>query len=152
VAAGGTRPRAAGKRGREVHELSIAQALVTTVTDHVGELRVYEVTVRLGMLTGVVPESLHFCWELVTAQTPLEGSRLVVDRVPLPGTCVDCGTSGVWTSLPPLRCPGCGGRVLPNASGREMEIATVEVEDPDGTDEMDGAVPGTGAPDGGRTT
>lgn len=64
-----------------MHELSIAQAVVSTVVDATAARRVLAVELRIGPMAGVVPDSLRFCWDIVTADTPLAGSRLEVTRV-----------------------------------------------------------------------
>jgi Hydrogenase/urease nickel incorporation, metallochaperone, hypA len=64
-----------------VHELSIARAVVSTVVDATGGRRVYRVELRLGPHAGVIPGSLTFCWDIVTADTPLEGSVLEFTHV-----------------------------------------------------------------------
>lgn len=114
-----------------MHELSIAQAVVSTVRDHVGTARVTQVSLRVGVLAGVVPDSLHFCWELATADTPLAGAELVIERVPLTGSCLECGRESVALLTPLASCEACGGSVLPTSGGRELEVASVEVEDED---------------------
>jgi hydrogenase nickel incorporation protein HypA/HybF len=110
-----------------VHELSIAHAVVDTVTRYAGDRPVREVTLRLGLLAGVAPDSLRFCWDLATDGTGLAGSALTIERVPLPGVCLDCSTASSWRTPPPLRCAGCGGRVLPTDSGRQLEIVTIDI-------------------------
>jgi hydrogenase nickel incorporation protein HypA/HybF len=114
-----------------VHELSIAHSVVSTVRHAVPERRVLAVRLRIGMLAGVVPEALGFGWELATAGTELAGSRLDVEREPLPGRCLDCDAPSDHHRPPPLACPACGGRVLPvdAAAARVMEVASVEVDD-----------------------
>jgi len=112
-----------------VHELSIAYAAVRTIDDLVGGQPVVAVRLRVGVLAGVVPDSLQFGWDVATAGTPLAGSVLTIDRVPLPSTCLDCGHRAVTEHPPPLSCSACGGRALPTAPGRELEIASVEIQD-----------------------
>jgi hydrogenase nickel incorporation protein HypA/HybF len=116
-----------------VHELSIAQAVVGTVTDAVPGCRVERVRLHVGMLAGVVPEALSFCWEIATQATPLEGSVLEIERVPLDGTCLDCGTASTYVATPPLTCPRCGGPALPTSDGRTLEVSTVDIVDENST-------------------
>ena len=119
-----------------MHELSIAHEVVATVGTVVGDVRVRAVTLRVGVFAGVVPQSLQFCWDLATTGTLLDGSVLVIERVPVPVTCLDCGLVALTSALPPLSCPGCDGVVLPAAGGRELEISTVEVDDVDEVDDV----------------
>lgn len=118
-----------------MHELSIAQAIVTTVLEQLGPSGdgrvppVLAVGVRVGVLAGVVPRALEFCWQASTLGTPLQGARLEIDRVPLPGRCLDCGATTTMLRPPPHRCPGCDGPVLVTAPGRELELTMIEVDD-----------------------
>ena len=38
------------------------------------------VRLRVGRLSGVVPDAMRFCFELVTAGTPLEGAALEIEQ------------------------------------------------------------------------
>lgn len=114
-----------------MHELSIAHAVVRTVTDAVPGRTVLGVRLRVGLLAGVVPEALGFAWDVATAGTGLAGSALRVDRDPLVGRCLDCDAVAGHDRPPPLSCPACGGRALPvdAAAARALEVVSVEVDD-----------------------
>ena len=65
-----------------------------TVTETVAAYpgaRVKEVRLRVGALASVVVDSLEFCWGIATEGTALEGSRLVVNVLPVVMHCVPCG-------------------------------------------------------------
>lgn len=112
-----------------MHELSIARSVVSTVREALGDRRVLAVTLRIGPFAGVVPQALVFGWDIVTHDTPLAGSRLDVERVPVPARCSQCAQVSDHLTPPPLRCPGCDGTCVPLADGRTLEVGTVEVED-----------------------
>ncbi len=62
-----------------MHELSIAQNIVDIVQQYVpgeamGDVRF--VRVRVGGLSGIVPESLEFSFSAIVAGTPLGSARL----------------------------------------------------------------------------
>src|SRR3954447_20919634 len=69
-------------QGAPVHELAITQSVVDAVLDRTGQRPVTAVRVKIGRLAGVVPEAMRFCFDLVTAGTPLEGARLDIDQPP----------------------------------------------------------------------
>jgi hydrogenase nickel incorporation protein HypA/HybF len=112
-----------------VHELSMAQAVVRTVTQAVPGRRVTCVTLRIGVAAGVVPQALEFAWDVAVAGTPLDGSRLEIVSVPFSVDCVDCGTTGPIPDAVRVRCPACGSAQVRPVGGRELEISTVEVDD-----------------------
>ena len=47
-----------------------------------GAVRVHQIRLRVGVLSGVVPEALQFAFEALTAGTPAEGAILAIDDVP----------------------------------------------------------------------
>ena len=108
-----------------MHELSITQSIVDAVSDHAGEATVVSVRLRIGMLSGVVPRAVRFCFELVTAGTSLEGAELVIDEQAGIGHCRGCGNDFTLTDLI-LLCP-CGSADVAVISGRELTVQSIEV-------------------------
>lgn len=111
-----------------MHEMSIVLAVVGQVEDtarRTGCEAVDLVTLRVGELAGVVPDSLQFCFGLACEGTLLAGARLETERVPGRARCGPCARE--WaTGLPPqLCCPGCGAAAEGLVSGRELEIVEV---------------------------
>jgi hydrogenase nickel incorporation protein HypA/HybF len=109
-----------------VHELSMCEAIARTVADHAGGRPVRSVTVRIGHLRQVVPETLTFSWEMVTRATALDGARMHVEHVP---AVVVCATCGAVTTLdaPILACGTCGTRAVTLRSGDEMLLTSIEL-------------------------
>ena len=58
-----------------MHELSITQSLVEAVLDRTGGRSVTGVNLRIGPLSGVLPDAVRFCFEVVSADTPLAGGN-----------------------------------------------------------------------------
>jgi hydrogenase nickel incorporation protein HypA/HybF len=115
-----------------MHELSIVSSVVDSVIESLESYpgaRVIEVRLRVGALAAVVEDSLQFCYELASRDTPLEGSRLVVKIVPVMVHCAACGKDGELESLQCFRCPHCGEPASDIRQGREMEIEAFEIED-----------------------
>ena len=59
-----------------MHELSLSSAIVETVERHADGRRVTVVSMRIGALRQVVPDSLAFYFEIVARGTVCEGARL----------------------------------------------------------------------------
>ncbi|WP_042380536.1 hydrogenase maturation nickel metallochaperone HypA/HybF [Streptacidiphilus melanogenes] len=121
-----------------MHEMSIALAVVGQVESAAQAARrsddaaptARSVTLRVGELAGVVPESLRFCFELACADTLLVGAELRCETVPGRARCTPCD-AGWATGLPPdLTCPRCGGGASELTAGRELEIAEVRWAEP----------------------
>jgi hydrogenase nickel incorporation protein HypA/HybF len=110
-----------------MHELSVSSAVVDTVLKHAAGRRVTVVSLRIGHLRQVVPDSLAFYFELVSRETLCEGARLEQEVVPALLRCDGCALEwdpeDAW-----FRCTGCGspGEVI---AGNELEVESIEVEE-----------------------
>jgi hydrogenase nickel incorporation protein HypA/HybF len=65
-----------------MHELSVAQAVVDEIVTKLGDTVVTRVRLAVGKRSGVVVDSVRFCFDLVTEDTSLAGAELVVDEPP----------------------------------------------------------------------
>ncbi len=108
-----------------MHELSITQSLVDAVLDRTGTQPVTGVHVRVGRLSGVLPDAMRFCFELISDGTPLAGAQLLIDEPDGVTRCRSCGTDTAMLDMIPL-CP-CGSADVEIISGRELMLTSVEV-------------------------
>jgi len=106
-----------------MHELAITQSVVDVVTGRTGSAPVASVRLRVGRLAGVVPDAMRFCFELVTAGTPLEGAALEIERPEGRGHCRTCGAD-LALADPVLLCD-CGSADVEVLAGRELAVASV---------------------------
>jgi hydrogenase nickel incorporation protein HypA/HybF len=111
-----------------MHELAIAESVVTSVLERTGERRVGVVRLRVGRLCAVVPDALTFSFELAAVGTPVAGARLDIEEHEARGHCRTCGADFVLADAF-LLC-GCGSADVELLSGRELQIVSVEVEEP----------------------
>jgi hydrogenase nickel incorporation protein HypA/HybF len=115
-----------------MHELSIASSIVESVSESAAAYpgaRVLEVRLRVGALASVVEDSLQFCWTIVTEDTPLAGSRLIVHTLPIVIHCANCETDSELNGVQNFHCPRCGQIAADFRQGRELEIESIEIED-----------------------
>ena len=109
-----------------MHELSLSSAIVNTVVKHAAGRPVTVVSLRVGQLRQVVPDTLEFYFEFVSRGTVCEGARLEQELVPALVRCEDCGSE--WElDLPIFRCD-CGG-VARVVTGEEFEVESIDVEE-----------------------
>jgi len=59
----------------------------------------------------------------------LEGSRLVVNLLPVVVHCESCGQDAELEGVQSFRCPRCGEPCSDMRQGRELEIDSIEIED-----------------------
>lgn len=110
-----------------MHELSVSSAIVDTAVKHAAGRRVTLVSVRLGHLRQIVPDSLAFYFDLVARETVCEGARLEYEVVPARLRCEPCAHE--WdVSAPAFRCPACDGARVVVLSGEELEVESIEVD------------------------
>ena len=117
-----------------MHELSIVSSVIDSVIDSLRPYpgaRVAEVRLRVGALAAVIEDSLQFCYGIAIADTPLEGSRLVVNTIPVTVYCEACGREGALENLQSFRCPHCGAPAADVRGGRELEIEAIEIDEPE---------------------
>lgn len=112
-----------------MHELSVATALVAQAEHAAGTARVVAVRLRLGRLSGLVPDSLAFGFEVAARGTGLEGARLDVERVEPVVWCSPCGAAVELVSPTRFRCPVCDTPSAEVLAGRELRLVSLEVDD-----------------------
>ena len=110
-----------------MHEMSITMSVVEICEGHAQGRKVTDVVLEIGELSGVVPDSLEFCFEACTKGTLLEGARLKLEIVPGLGSCTVCGKRTPIASLFDP-CPDCGAFSLEIASGQELRVKELELE------------------------
>lgn len=110
-----------------MHELALTESVVTTVSEHVGDAALRELTLEVGTLSGVVADSMRFCFDICTAGTRLEGAALEIIETPGVARCRDCGDEVTLPDALAL-CP-CGSANLEILDGSQLKIKHVEVED-----------------------
>ncbi|MEN1704388.1 MAG: hydrogenase maturation nickel metallochaperone HypA [Planctomycetota bacterium] len=115
-----------------MHELSIATSLITLATDaaaEAGSPPITAVRIRVGALSGVVVESLEFCWDIAREGTCCANASLEIERVPAVLRCEHCSTE--FQIAPPhrFRCNECDRAASDVVSGRELDLVALELDD-----------------------
>ena len=113
-----------------MHELSIAMSIVEMAEEeamrHGGQ--VSAVHLKLGALSGVVKEALLSSYEMACADTPLAGSRLIVEEIPIVVFCAQCQAQRGLTSTQWFCCPDCGTPSSDIVQGKELEVVALEIQ------------------------
>lgn len=112
-----------------MHEMSVAQSILDVVREYVPDEQVPAVTVvrvRVGSLSGVVAESLDFCFQALVADTRFGGARLDIERAPAECACGDCEARFEPAAML-FRCPACGGGNTRLVSGGDLDVVHVEL-------------------------
>ncbi|MBL8958433.1 MAG: hydrogenase maturation nickel metallochaperone HypA [Gemmatimonadetes bacterium] len=118
-----------------MHELSLAHGIVEqslATAERLRAARVVAVQLRVGRLAGVEAGALLFSYDIASQGTALEGSRLDIIEVPLVVWCAHCLKEVELPGIQRLRCPTCDTLCGEIRHGRELEIASLEIEESDG--------------------
>jgi len=108
-----------------MHELSITQSVVDAVVTKLPDRRISLVSLEIGKLSGIEPDALRFCFELVTAGTPLDGAELRIAEPAGLAHCAACEADFEPESCI-LLCP-CGSADVRLTSGDQLTIRSVMV-------------------------
>ncbi|MBW2604247.1 MAG: hydrogenase maturation nickel metallochaperone HypA [Deltaproteobacteria bacterium] len=113
-----------------MHEMGIAMQIieiaVASIPADLKNAQVKKVNIKVGKLAAVVPESLHFCFQIAAQDTLLCDAELYIEEIPLKVRCMDCNVE--WTAHEPIFvCRKCNGTSTEMLSGRELDITSIEV-------------------------
>src|SRR6266850_2452421 len=108
-----------------MHELGITQEIVFIACERAGAARIKRLVVEIGKLSAVLPDSVRFCFDLCSKDTPADGATLEIIATPGLGRCRKCETE-VVVEAPFSRC-GCGSTDLEWLAGEELKIREMEV-------------------------
>ena len=108
-----------------MHELSITQSVVDAVTRRMGDAPIRRVRLEIGRLSGLVPDAVRFCFEMVAAGTTCEGALVEIDEPCGQARCRTCGR--VFETGDVLALCDCGSADVAVEGGRELRIREVEV-------------------------
>lgn len=112
-----------------MHELGLAQEaldVALATAQRQGARRIVAMHLRIGGLSGVVPEALRFALETITAGTPAEGARILMERVIPFCRCEACGGEYEVVDCS-YACPMCGDTRGRLSRGKELDLVSLEV-------------------------
>jgi hydrogenase nickel incorporation protein HypA/HybF len=118
----------AGKN--RMHELSIAMSIVEMAQEEALQrgVQVNAVHLKLGALSGVVKEALLSSYEMACDDTPLQGSRLVIEDVAVVVFCPNCNAQRPLHSVQFFCCAECGTPTSEIVQGKELEVVALEIQ------------------------
>ena len=115
-----------------MHELSIALSLVDLAAGGgrpAGRPRVRACTCGSARSPASCPEALLASYEMACVETPLEGSRLVIEEVPVVVFCPHCRAERAAGQRAVVLLPRVRhARRRRWSSGRELELVALEIE------------------------
>ena len=113
-----------------MHELSIAMSIVDMAQEEpepAQRQQVHAVHLEARPLAGVVKEALLSSYEMACEATPLEGSQLVIEEIPVEVFCPKCQAPRLVASIQWFCCPECGTPTTNVLRGKELEVVALEI-------------------------
>lgn len=112
-----------------MHEFGIASEIVSVAVSEGqrnGAARVTGVTVRVGVLRGIVPESLLLFFGHASKGTVAESALLEIEEEPVSIVCGTCGETPAYSLT--LSCPRCGNGEVQVRGGDSLRIVSVDLD------------------------
>jgi hydrogenase nickel incorporation protein HypA/HybF len=113
-----------------MHEVSImteAVRLAVESAQTAGARRITALRLRVGQLSGAVPEAMTFAWDVVRQNTIAGGASLSIESIQPMSWCAQCRAEFACHDFL-SECPRCHNLSGDLRRGRELEIAAVELE------------------------
>lgn len=110
-----------------MHEMSIAQDLMRQLEELAEEndiVRVDAVTVRAGVLAGIVPEALDMAFACLAEGTVAEGAELTLEIEPALAECRRCGHR-FEPEIDAYLCERCGVADVTILQGRDIILSSL---------------------------
>ncbi len=113
-----------------MHELSIVASLFEILEEKAREQRaerVVLVKLKVGKLSGVVPEFLQSAFEIYRQDTIAASSSLEIEVVPVRIKCRKCRSETLKDDFV-FTCPSCGSNDLEIIEGTELLLDKIDLE------------------------
>lgn len=114
-----------------MHEMSIALSVIDIASKEAraGKAdKIEAIHLDVGMLAGVMIDSLEFCFDSASKDSMANGAELIINQIPGRGKCLECGTAFEVESFITI-CPNCGAYRVEIDQGRELRVASITVSD-----------------------
>jgi hydrogenase nickel incorporation protein HypA/HybF len=112
-----------------MHEIGIAQNtldLAVKAARDSGASQIHSIKLRVGAMTGVVPDALRFAFDALRSGTMAESAELVIETVPVCAWCANCQKAFEPADILD-ECPKCHEAVADLRGGLELELASLEI-------------------------
>ncbi|PHS18279.1 MAG: hydrogenase maturation nickel metallochaperone HypA [Kangiella sp.] len=108
-----------------MHELGITRNIVSIVSEHAKGKKVKRVSLDIGKLSAILPESIRFCFDICSKDTVLENAELRINEIQGIAKCKICSNEFEIEQLFG-RCV-CGSNDIECINGEEMKIKEMEM-------------------------
>ena len=113
-----------------MHELPVTEGILRTVlpaAEKAGAKKILRIRLKVGALSGVVPECLQIYLDQIGEGTLAEGARIISEVTPAVIKCRLCGYAGP-IARGQHECPGCKSPDFQITGGWEVTVDSLEAE------------------------
>lgn len=115
-----------------MHELPVTESIVRIVDEEAkkhNSKKVNKILLKVGELSGLVPDCLQSYFDIASKGTLAEGAELKILKIPVTMGCLECGFEVELKDLEDNICPNCSKSNLKIIHGNEFYIESMEVDD-----------------------
>ena len=112
-----------------MHEVSLMSNTLDIALAHAqqqGATKIHLIKMRVGALSGVVPDALEFAFDICTQGTIAEGAKLEMDYINVSCYCPNCSINFQPDDVI-YECPQCHQISADIRQGKELELTSLEV-------------------------
>lgn len=112
-----------------MHEISLAEEILRIIEEssaREGFLHVQSLTLEIGQLAGVDPESLSFALTHMPPGSLIDGAIIHLEELHGSGYCSSC-KKRITIDFGLAPCPRCGHQPLSSIEGTELRVRHLEV-------------------------
>jgi hydrogenase nickel incorporation protein HypA/HybF len=114
-----------------MHELSIALSILKVAEEEMarqGGGKLTAIHLKVGPLSGVVPEALRGAFALARETSALSSADLLIEEVPVTVYCPRCAAERPAVSIQDFSCLTCGALTPEIVRGHELEVCALEID------------------------
>lgn len=111
----------------DMHELSVTQSILNIALKNAGGRKIRQVNLVIGQLSSIVDDSVQFYWDIISKDTPAQGSLLHFERIPGEMICQACRHIFRPTGET-FDCPACSSSFVKISKGEEFQVDSIDVE------------------------
>ncbi len=113
-----------------MHELAITEGIMEAALPaamEAGAKKILEIRLKIGELSGVMPECIEEYFSIISKGTIAEGAKIIVKKIPISIHCNECDFEGE-IEKGSSACPKCKSANFKIISGREYFVDNLKVE------------------------
>jgi len=98
------------------------------VAEKNGGKKVTKITLKVGLMSGVVPSYVQSFFDVIAKDTIAKGAEIIIELDPAVFICRKCGETTVYEALgPEYVCSHCGSQAIRLSSGYGFQIVSVGI-------------------------